>query len=63
MRTPRPESTYQIVGADEADASEGRLSIASPLARALVGRSIGDSVELETPGGRHTYEVTAVLYG
>ena len=57
------ESTYQIVGADEADASEGRLSITSPLARALVGRSIGDSVELETPGGRHTYEITAVLYG
>ena len=57
------ESTYQIVGSDEADASEGRLSITSPLARALVGRSIGDSVELETPGGRHTYEITAVLYG
>ena len=57
------ESTYQIVGSDEADASEGRLSITSPLARALVGRSIGDSIELETPGGRHTYEITAVLYG
>ena len=43
------ESTYQLVGADEADASEGRLSITSPLARALVGKSTGDSVELETP--------------
>ena len=51
------------MGSDEADASEGRLSITSPLARALVGRSIRDSVELETPGGRHTYEITAVLYG
>ena len=57
------ESTYQIVGADEADASEGRLSITSPLARALVGRSIGDSIDVETPGGRHTYEITAVNFG
>ena len=57
------ESTYLIVGADEADASEGRLSITSPLAQALVGRSIGDSIDLETPGGRHTYEITAVNFG
>lgn len=57
------ESTYRIVGADEADANEGRLSIAAPLARALVGRKVGDSVEIETPGGRHTYEITAVAFG
>ncbi len=56
------ESTYQIVGADEADVNEGRLSITSPLAQALVGKVVGDSVEIETPGGRHSYEVLGLRF-
>ncbi len=54
------ESTYLVVGADEADAEEGRLSVTSPLAQALVGRRVGDSVELETPGGPRSYEIIGV---
>jgi transcription elongation factor GreA len=56
------ESTYQIVGADEADVNEGRLSISSPLARALIGKSAGDSIEINTPGGARNYEILAVEY-
>ncbi len=55
-------STYQIVGADEADIEAGRLSITSPLARALIGKAKGDSVEVLTPGGARAYEVVAVRY-
>ncbi len=56
------KSTYQIVGADEADIEAGRLSITSPLARALIGKAKGDSVEVLTPGGARAYEVVAVRY-
>lgn len=56
------ESTYQIVGADEADIQSGRLSITSPLARALIGKTKGDSVEVMTPGGAKAYEVVAVKF-
>ena len=56
------KSTYRIVGADEAEVNEGRLSITSPLARALIGKSVGDSVEISTPNGQHNYEITAVAF-
>jgi transcription elongation factor GreA len=54
--------SYQIVGEDEADIKLGRISFASPIARALVGKSEGDAVEVTTPGGRRNYEVIAVRY-
>lgn len=55
-------STYQIVGPDEADIEQGRLSVTSPLARALIGKTVGDSVEVTTPGGSRAYEVLRVAY-
>jgi transcription elongation factor GreA len=55
-------TTYQIVGADEADIQAGRLSITSPLARALIGKSKGDSIEVTTPGGTKGYQVVTVRY-
>ncbi|MCZ6448521.1 MAG: transcription elongation factor GreA [Alphaproteobacteria bacterium] len=56
------ESTYQIVGEDEADISTGRLSVTSPLAKALIGLQSGDSVDINTPGGAKGYEVVKVRY-
>jgi transcription elongation factor GreA len=55
--------TYQIVGQDEADIKEGRLSIGAPLARALIGKTVGDSVEVATPGGSKSYEVVKIAFG
>jgi transcription elongation factor GreA len=55
-------AVYQIVGEDEADISKGRLSVTSPLARALIGKSIGDSVEVTTPRGGRSYEVVKVRF-
>lgn len=57
------ETTYQIVGADEADIKAGLLSITSPLARALIGKAKGDQVEVTTPGGSKAYEILKVKYG
>ncbi|SET76198.1 transcription elongation factor GreA [Oceanicella actignis] len=57
------ERTYQIVGEVEADISKGLLNIQSPLARALIGKEEGDSVEVMTPGGGKAYEVLEVRYG
>jgi transcription elongation factor GreA len=54
--------TYQIVGEDEADIKAGRISVGSPIARALVAKSEGDSVEVTTPGGKRSYEIIAVRY-
>ena len=54
--------SYQIVGEDEADIKLGRISFASPIARALVGKGPGDAVEVVTPGGTRNYEVIAVRY-
>lgn len=54
------EQTFQIVGEDEADVSQGRLSVTSPLARALIGKQIGESVEVATPRGAKSYEVVTV---
>ena len=54
--------TYQIVGTDEADIKSGLLSVSSPLARALIGKTKGDSVEVNAPGGAKAYEVLSVRY-
>jgi transcription elongation factor GreA len=54
------ETTYQIVGQDESDIKLRLLSIGSPLARALIGKTLGDTVEVSTPGGSKSYEVVAV---
>ncbi len=56
------KSTYQLVGADESDIKDGRLSITSPLARALIGKGIGDSVHVTTPAGSKAYEIIAVSF-
>ncbi|NQU72570.1 MAG: transcription elongation factor GreA [Rhodospirillales bacterium] len=56
------ETNYHLVGEHEADISQGRLSITSPLSRALIGKTVGDSVEVMSPGGTHSYEVLAVRY-
>jgi transcription elongation factor GreA len=54
--------TYQLVGEQEADIEQGLLNVKSPLARALIGKEPGDSVEVRTPGGIRSYEVVAVRY-
>jgi len=56
------EKTYQIVGEQEADIENGLLNIKSPLARALIGKEEGDSVEVRTPGGTRDYKISAVVY-
>ncbi len=56
------EKTYQIVGEAEADIERGLLNIRSPLARALIGKDAGDSVEVRTPGGEKSYEVLNIQY-
>lgn len=57
------EKTYQIVGEPEADLERGLLNIRSPLARALIGKEEGDSVEVRTPGGEKSFEILAIEYG
>ena len=54
------EARYQIVGEHEADVKQGRVSITSPLARAMIGKESGDVVEVTTPGGVKAYEITKV---
>lgn len=56
------EKTFQIVGEAEADLERGLLNMRSPLARALIGKEEGDSVEVTTPGGQRSYEVLSVRY-
>src|SRR5438874_4256028 len=53
-------STWQIVGEDEADIKEGRISVSSPIARALIGKESGETVEVKTPGGIKKYEIVDV---
>ena len=53
---------YQLVGDDEANIKEGLLSVSSPIARALIGKSEGDVVEVTTPGGTRSYEIVSVRY-
>ena len=55
-------ATWQIVGEDEADIKEGRISVGSPIARALIGKHAGDAVEVQTPGGLKHYEIVDVRY-
>ncbi|MEO5766239.1 MAG: transcription elongation factor GreA [Casimicrobiaceae bacterium] len=55
--------SYQIVGDDEADIKDGKISVSSPIARALIGRTEGDTAEVVAPGGRHSYEILSVTYG
>ena len=54
--------TYQIVGETEADVRSGKVSITSPIARALIGKTVGDTVEVHTPGGGKSYEIVAVSF-
>lgn len=56
------EKTYQIVGEHEADIERGLLNIKSPLARSLIGKDEGDSVEVRTPGGEKAYEILKIAY-
>ena len=56
------EKTYQIVGEPEADIDNGKLNMRSPLARGLIGKEEGDSVEINTPGGGRSYEILSVKY-
>jgi transcription elongation factor GreA len=55
-------NTYQIVGEDEADIKGGKISVGSPIARALIGKSEGDVAEVQSPGGVKEYEIIEVLY-
>lgn len=56
------KKTYQIVGDQEADVKSGRISISSPIARALIGKEVGDAVEVNAPGGARGYEIVNVQY-
>jgi transcription elongation factor GreA len=54
--------TYQIVGEDEADLKQGLINISSPIARALIGKDLGDTAEVQAPGGVKHYEIVGVRY-
>ncbi|ARN82142.1 transcription elongation factor GreA [Methylocystis bryophila] len=56
------EKRYQIVGETEADVKDGRISVASPIARALIGKKVGDTVEVKTPKGGKSYEILTVAF-
>ncbi|OQM76894.1 transcription elongation factor GreA [Manganibacter manganicus] len=56
------EKTYQIVGDQEADVKLGRVSISSPIARALIGKEVGDAIEVNAPGGARGYEIVKVRW-
>ncbi|MGJ8563192.1 MAG: transcription elongation factor GreA [Alphaproteobacteria bacterium] len=56
------ESTYQIVGEDEASIRDGKVSITSPIARAMISKEVGDGFEVIAPGGNKAYEILAVKY-
>ncbi len=56
------EVRYQIVGDDEADIKAGKISVSSPIARALIGKHVGDTAEVDAPSGPRAYEVLAVRY-
>ncbi len=55
-------STFQIVGDDEADIKQGKISISSPVSRALIGKADGDEVEVQTPAGVRSYEIISIRY-
>ncbi len=56
------EQTYQLVGEPQADIESGKLNMRSPLARAIIGKEEGDSIEFRTPGGTRSYEILAVKF-
>ena len=56
------KKVYQIVGEPESDVRSGKVSIGSPIARALIGKKVGDSVQVNTPGGGKSYEVVSVVF-
>jgi transcription elongation factor GreA len=56
------ESAYQIVGMHEADIKSGRLSVSSPLAKALIGKKVGDTVSVPAPGGDRSYEILEIRF-
>lgn len=56
------ESTYQIVGEDEASVKDGKVSITSPIARAMISKEVGDVIEVIAPGGSKAYEILEVSY-
>jgi transcription elongation factor GreA len=56
------KKTYQIVGDQEADVKSGRISISSPIARALIGKEVGETVEVNAPGGARGYEIVKVQF-
>jgi transcription elongation factor GreA len=56
------EATYQIVGVHEADIKAARLSISSPLAKALIGKKVGDSISVPAPGGDRSYEILGIKF-
>ncbi len=57
------ESTYQIVGEDEADVKAGKISISSPIARSMINKEVGDVAEVNAPGGLKSYEIMSVSWG
>lgn len=57
------EVTYQIVGPHEADVDKGRLSVESPISRGLIGKQVGETVEVTTPRGSKSYEIVAIKFG
>jgi transcription elongation factor GreA len=56
------QTSYQIVGEFEADVKKGKISVSSPIARAIIGKKTGDSVEVSTPGGGKSYEIAKVAW-
>ncbi len=56
------ESTYRIVGEDEADIAKGKVSNSSPIARALIGKAVGDEAEVAAPGGARVYEIASIEF-
>jgi transcription elongation factor GreA len=58
----KEKKLYQIVGEPEADVAQGRIAITSPLARAMIGKSVGDSVDVHAPGGTKIYEIVAITF-
>ncbi|MFN7103612.1 MAG: transcription elongation factor GreA [Pseudorhizobium sp.] len=57
------QKIYQIVGDQEADVKAGRISVSSPIARAMIGKEVGDSIEVNAPGGSKAYEILALTWG
>lgn len=55
------EVTYQLVGPEESDIKEGRISVTSPLGQAILGKAIGDEITIMAPGGRRSYELVEIL--